>query len=284
MKRLQGQGSWASEHGRQSYLERRMDETIIGYGSLMSADGLRQAANGKGLSGVFKKDFLVVNFPKGKRGFWKWSRNRGCFTMDISEFALCCEEAPRETPRPKEGFQCVALVIDAPNPEEVNNNLERIRAREGYPKAVWDKIVADNADGGRSLAEYLWNEYSFGSLREVEWETLRRELEKYRQSLARLDNQTSLCGRHIPVPIRIGKDRFGIVSYAGTLPRGMADALNRSNNRSGFVQYVGQCLLARCHGVDVSDIAAQVEEIPDLSQPVQAYVTSKASEEGRFPP
>lgn len=86
------------------------------------------------------------------------------------------------------------------------------------------------------------------------------------------------------MPIRIGKDRFAIVSYAGTLPIGIADALNQSKDRSGFVQYVGQCLLARCHGVDVSDIAVQVEEIPDLWQPVQTYVTSKASEEGRFSP
>lgn len=262
-----------------------MDEIIIGYGSLMSADGLRHRDKAKGLSGVFKEDFLVVNFPKGKRGFWKWARNRECFTTDISEFALCCEEAPPETPRPKEGFQCIALVIDAPNPKEFNNNLERIRAREGYPKPVWDNIVADKAaDGGRSLAEYLWNEYSFGLFWEPEWETLGRELEEYRQCLARLDNQTSLCGQYIPVPIRIGKDRFGIASYAGTLPRGIADALKGSKNKDNFVQYVGQCLLARCHGVDVSDISAQVEEIPDLWQPVQAYVTSKVSEEARFPP
>ena len=136
-----------------------MDEIIIGYGSLMSTDGLRHSDQAKGLSEVFKAHFLV-NFPKAKRGFWKWSRNRECFTMDILEFAFCCEEVPPETPGPKEGFQCIALVIDAPNPKEFNNNLERIRAREGYPKRVWDKIVADKAaDGGRSLAEYLWNKY-----------------------------------------------------------------------------------------------------------------------------
>lgn len=262
-----------------------MDEIIIGYGSLMSADGLRYNAGD-----VFQafKGYFVVNFPKGKRGFWKWSQKRECFTMDVCGFALHCEKVPPNISRPKEGFRCVALVIDGQNSEKLKKNLFQIGTREGYPKCAWRNIVEEAREGNSSVAEYLWNEYSFASFKELSLEKAHRKLKEYRQCLARLETGTSLWEQHIPVPIKIksrkGKDRFAIVSYAETIPRDIANAFKESNSKCNFVQYIGQCLLAKYHGVDVADISAQLEEMPDLRQRVEAYVRCKASQEAQFPP
>src|SRR3989454_1040794 len=121
-----------------------MDVTVIGYGSLMSGQGLSA-------SGTFQaRQAFVIALAGCTRGFAKLSRYGDRFSMDL-EIARLPLEGHVVYPASTPNGEVEALALTVPL-----DDLCRLAKREGYSPAAVQRLVEMARAQGLNLADFLW--------------------------------------------------------------------------------------------------------------------------------
>jgi hypothetical protein len=225
---------------------------FVGYGSLMSAEGL-----GRQLDAVESASIFAIDAP---RRFAKPSQRGGCLAMDVTidQATLSGRVAsPDDPPGPCEG-----LLISV-RPDGVRGLVRR----EGYGPECWDRL--HRAAGREGVAAFLLR-----LAEEADDDVL-----AYRRALHAVAGPSSFSASHyLPHPVRTGAGaavvfvapdpgRTGIpgvdsakAAYPKLTPRSSADLFDLDDAvYPGFdparqTWYLELCLRAAAHGVFVGDL------------------------------
>lgn len=231
---------------------------FVGYGSLMSAEGL-----GPQLDAVFEASIVRIDAP---RRLGKPSQRGGCLAMDLSiERATVSGRvaSPDEPPGPCEG-----LLIGV-RPSGVHGLVRR----EGYGPGCWDRLAAAAATSRVGVAAFL------ARLAEEAGD----DVLAYREALHGVAGESSFSASHyLPHPFLVGEGpgegpaivfvapnpgETGIpgvdsakAAYPKLTPRTAADVFELDDaTYPGFdpvrqTWYLELCLRAAAHGVFVGDL------------------------------
>ena len=248
---------------------------FVGYGSLMSAEGL-----GKQLDAVWSASIVAIDAP---RRLAKPSQRGGCLAMDVvCEGAILSGRAlsPADSPAPCEG-----LLLGV-RPSGVHGLVRR----EGYSPECWDRL--DAAAGRQGAAAFLLR-----LAEEAEDDVL-----AYREALHAVTGRGSFAASHyLPHPFRTGEGpaivfvapdsgQTGIpgvdsakAAYPALTPRTAADVFDLDEaTYPGFdsarqTWYFELCLRAAAHGVYVGDL------IPDPApEPIAALLSAWRADPAPF--
>jgi hypothetical protein len=254
-----------------------MDIIVIGYGSLMSGQGLA-------FSGVFQaKDARIVALTGCARGFAKPSRygNHLAMVLELSQLPLMgCEVSPGSVPNGK--IEALALTLSL-------DDVCRLAQREGYqPKMM--RRLAELARARRlSLADFLWDLHAEEG----------HDLVAYRRRLFTLTGFTS--AHYIPHPVCLDDAKRAITflapGFEGT-GSDMVVAVRRQSNvravmstqdawqdkpNGNQLAYFLCCVLGGAHGICVRDLLPPASAAPALITALADGLAAGLSEEyGRF--
>lgn len=219
--------------------------SFVGYGSLMSAEGL-----GANLGGVADARRARLG---SQRGFAKPAQRGGCLAMDVAtgRATLATSEG--------EGFGCLLLSVRV----EATGALAR---REGYPRSCWARLVA--AAGAAGPAAFLL-ELARGCGDDVL---------DYRRALWGVTGPTPLEACHyVPHPVETGAEPAIVfvspnagetgdptrpsakAPYPSLRPVPLGDVLEAAPlfpelDVDRQLRYVELCLLSAAHGVWLGDL------------------------------
>lgn len=218
------------------------------YGSLMSWRGLSseygRAATNPSLRVISAE---VATCVEVARGLWKWSSGRRCWTMNLSR-------APqRLAPSGYSGVSGLLLTLEA-----TSSQLEKVRAREGWPRKLWEalKLSApkNSSEGGE--VPYVLSTLrltSSGPPLLREWARACRGEQVGALETLREVVQDQL----LPVPIPVGDGRVALTSWAPFSQPAIEEKPaygRRRPNPESQREYLLQCALGKFHGVDIRDL------------------------------
>src|SRR5919197_84108 len=154
-----------------------MDVTVIGYGSLMSGQGLS-------LSGTFQvSQAFVIALANCIRGFAKLSRYGDRFAMDLEITRLPLEgRVVSPASAPNDEVEALALTVPF-------DDLCRLAKREGYSPAAVQRLAELAGAQRLSLADFLWELHAEAG----------HDVVEYRRRLFALTGFTS--AHYIPHPV-----------------------------------------------------------------------------------
>jgi hypothetical protein len=253
---------------------------VVGYGSLLSGYGLL-AERGGGAGRLLARDAVPVSILNARRGLAKWSRH-GCYlAMDI-------EPVDRTTPISASigldgaGIGGLLLSFD-------RTDARKIAQREDYKADAFERLIwlADKA--GKPLGEFLMaiaNDTHF-------------DLLAYRIALRTMLNYTS--PGYIFHPVAIDDGRIAIIAIgSGFEGSGDPEIVSRRRqykmdrllsldesmraeipgfDRAGQIGYYAECVLGGLHGLNVGDLAPQLDETAGWTRELAAHLAPLAAGE-----
>jgi len=229
---------------------------VIGYGSLMSRFGIDYKQSTRDID-VFNP--FIVRF-KGFRGF---NTIEGHY-MDIGKnFNPVGEQVDNNGAIDKSGnsFECLAYYIK-------DEDLNRIKRREGYPEELIDKIndslskYNEKSNQNLNVATFLWNLYP----NQEEKANNRSKILIYRKNLYSCVGYNIIdkpCYIPHPVKVKSQKNKFGLISIR--IDIGAKKDFNNDIRLMTISEairskspprdsYFLECILGGVHGINVRDL------------------------------
>jgi len=250
-----------------------MDVTVIGYGSLMSGQGLSS-------SGTFQvRQAWVVALAGCTRGFAKLSRYGDRFAMDL-EVARLPMEGRVMSPTSSPDGEVEALALTVPLDDAC-----RLAKREGYNPAAVRQLAERAQARALSLADFLWEVHA-----EAE-----HDVAAYRRRLFALTGFTS--AHYIPHPVRLMDAGSALIFLAPGFEGTGADEVISVRQQTGIralmstreawrrkqnedqLSYFFTCLLGGVHGIGMHDLLATVSEEPMLAAELMSRLEESLEQE-----
>jgi hypothetical protein len=236
-----------------------MDVTVIGYGSLMSGQGLSS-------SGTLQvRRACIVALADCRRGFAKLSRYGDRFAMDL-EIARVplrgCTITPATVPNGEVEALALTLSLD---------DACRLAKREGYDPLALQRLAENAHVQGLGLAEFLWKLHAETG----------HEIVAYRRRLFALTGFTS--AHYIPHPVSLGNTDYALIFLAPGFEGTGVDEVMSVRQQTGMrtimrtteawrqkptpdqFAYFLVCLLGGTHGICIRDLLPMTQEDPELS-------------------
>ena len=236
-----------------------MDVTVIGYGSLMSGQGLSS-------SGTFQvRRACIVTLADCRRGFAKLSRYGDRFAMDL-EIARVPLRGRTVTPATLPNGEVEALALTLPLDDAC-----RLAKREGYDPLVLQRLAETAHVHGLSLAAFLWRLHAETG----------HEIAAYRRRLFALTGFTS--AHYIPHPVSLGNTEYALIFLAPGFEGTGADEVMSVRQQTGIrtvmrtteawrqkpspdqLAYFLVCLLGGAHGICIRDLLPITQEDSELN-------------------
>jgi len=229
---------------------------VIGYGSLMSRFGIKRKQSTRDID-VFNP--FIVRF-KGFRGFNTIQDHY----MDIGKnFNPVGEQVDVNVTIDKSGnfFECLAYYIK-------NEDLHKIKRREGYPAALIDKINYSLSNYNEynnqdlNMATFLWSFYP----QQEEKVNNHSKILRYRKNLNSYVDYNVIdrpCYIPHPVKIKCQKNKFGLISIRTDI--GAKKDFNNDIRLMTISEaihsespprdsYFLECILGGVHGINIRDL------------------------------
>jgi hypothetical protein len=236
-----------------------MDVTVIGYGSLMSGQGLSS-------SGTLQvRRAGIVALADCRRGFAKLSRYGDRFAMDLELVRVPLRGHIVTTATAPDGkVEALALTLSL-------DDACRLAKREGYDPLVLRRLAETAQVQGRGLAEFLWKLHAETG----------HEIVAYRRRLFALTGFTS--AHYIPHPVSLGSTNYALIflapGFEGTGVDGVISVRQQTGIRTIMrtteawlrkptpdqLAYFLVCLLGGVHGICIRDLLPIPQEDPELS-------------------
>ena len=251
-----------------------MDVTVIGYGSLMSGQGLS-------LSGTFQvRQAFVVALANCTRGFAKLSRYGDRFAMNLEITRLPLEgRVVSLASTPNGEVEALALTVPL-------DDLCRLAKREGYLPAALQRLAELAWARRLNLADFLWELHAEAGDDVVE----------YRCRLLALTGFTS--AHYIPQPVRLAGAACALLflapGFEGTGSDEVISVCQQTGVRAVMsttevwqrkptadqFAYFLSCLLGGVHGICIRDLLRTAGGDPALALALASRLGQTLSEEG----
>jgi hypothetical protein len=235
---------------------------VIGYGSLLSGYGLL-AERRSGKSRLVARDAFPVRLLNARRGLAKPSSHGHYLAMDLEPINPEQPISARTGDGSSDGIGALGLVFD-------REWAPLISRREEYDEHKFVELIGLADSAGQRLGEFL-HEIAL----RTDWNLL-----EYRRALNNILRYTS--EGYIFHPIPMGDGRFGVAAI-GSGFEGSGDAAVRSKrneygmdrlltlaealhvksldlDRDGQVGYFVECLLGGFHGLEIADLARDLDD------------------------
>lgn len=261
-------------------MSRDREILVVGYGSLLSGYGLLAERRG-GASRLVAHDVLPISIHNARRGLAKPSSHGSYLAMDI-------EPVDRAVPirasssADDDGIGGLLLTFD-------RECAPLIARREEYDPDAFTRLIGLADRAGLPLGEFLMEIASGTNF----------DLLAYRMALRTMLDYTSPGYIFHPVPlsdariaiIAIGSGFDGsgdskVVSRRQQYKMDRLLTLDESMrtelpgfDRSGQIGYYAECVLGGLHGVDVDDLAPQLDEKAEWARELAAHLGPIASGE-----
>jgi len=234
---------------------------VIGYGSLLSGYGMLAERRG-GKSRLVARDAFPVRLLNARRGLAKPSSHGHYLAMDLEPIDATLPISAHAVGACNDGIGALGLVFD-------RKWAPLISRREEYDEHKFVELI-DHADrAGQSLGKFL-----FEIARRTRWNLL-----DYRRVLCNLLGYTSKGYIFHPIPLSDGRIA---VAAIGSGFEGSGDTSVRSKrneygmdrlltlaealrvetfnlDRDGQVGYYVECLLGGFHGLEIADLARNLD-------------------------
>ncbi len=266
----------ASDNLNQTFL-------VIGYGSLLSGYGLLGERRG-GSSRLVARDAEPVKILNARRGLAKPSSHGGYLAMDIEPID---RKAPiaAAAPSMSGGIGGLLLTFD-------RKSAPLLARREEYDGTAFERILSLADAAGKRVAEFLMKIAERANFDLLAYRTALREILGYTSPGYVFHPVPLADGRAAIMAIGSGFEGSGdpaVISRRREFgidrlhPLGAALALKSAvSDRDGQVGYHAECLLGGVHGIDVSDLLADLSDA-ELSRMLARFLRAEMpAERARF--
>ena len=234
---------------------------VIGYGSLLSGYGMLAERRG-GNSRLVARDAFPVRLLNARRGLAKPSSHGHYLAMDLEPIDATLPISAHAAGATNEGIGALGLVFD-------REWAPLISRREEYDEHKFVELIEHADRAGESLGEFLLE-----IARRTRWNLL-----DYRRVLFNLLGYTSEGYIFHPIPLSDGRIAVaaigsGFEGSGATSVRSkrheygmdrlmtLAEALRVETfdlDRDGQVGYYVECLLGGFHGLEIADLARDID-------------------------
>jgi len=257
--------------------------TVIGYGSLLSGYGMLSERRG-GKSRLVARDAFPVRLLNARRGLAKPSSHGHYLAMDLEPIDATRPISAHAAAATNEGIGALGLVFD-------REWAPLISRREEYDERKFVALIEHADRAGKSLGEFLLE-----IARRTHWNLL-----AYRRELFNLLGYTSEGYIFHPIPLNDGRIAVAAIGsgfegsgdpsvrskrheYGMDRLLTLAEALRIETfdlDRDGQVGYYVECLLGGFHGLEIADLARDLDQ--DLQHALHPRFTHVArGERERF--
>jgi hypothetical protein len=257
--------------------------TVIGYGSLLSGYGMLAERRGGG-SRLVARDAFPVRLMNARRGLAKPSSHGHYLAMDLEPIDATRPISAHTAAAANEGIGALGLVFD-------REWAPLISRREEYDERKFVALIEHADRAGKSLGEFLLE-----IARRTNWNLL-----AYRRELFNLLGYTSEGYIFHPIPLSDGRIAVAAIGsgfegsgdpsvrskrheYGMNRLLTLAEALRIETfelDRDGQVGYYVECLLGGFHGLEIADLARDLDQ--ELQQALHPRITHVArGERERF--